>query len=458
MDGMSPARQATTRLVARCGLGRLMTRCPTRWPLLDQPPALLAYMLGVVGADIALVDWELARIPPRLGQLLLFGALLACGAVCIEATRRLGMPSGVSRDLLSAWWLPVALLLPPLYALLAPVPISFLLQRRVRRAPAFRRVFSAAVLGLAGAGASGVFQIVGERIAGHAPLGRPNVWLNPAMVAAAVACAVFFTIVNVVLVAVAAHMAERQTPWRGVLWDKESLLLDLAELCLGVLVTIACVANTALLFVALPPVVVLQRSLLHKQLRAAARTDAKTGLLNVAAWQREADVEIGKAVRGGAPLALLLIDIDHFKRVNDTCGHLAGDQVLAGLSDALRLFVREADIVGRFGGEEFVALLPHTGVAEARLVADRMRARISEISVAVEEKTVTVTVSIGVAMLGTHGHDLFELLAAADLALYRAKESGRDRVCLSTGGEAESARLRATTDRGRVRLTGAGRD
>ncbi|HKB31555.1 MAG TPA: GGDEF domain-containing protein [Streptosporangiaceae bacterium] len=442
MDGMSPARHAAIRRGARRGLDRLTKTRLSRWPVLGQPPSLLWYLVAVTGADIALAGWELTRTAAHPGQVVLFAGLLACGAVCIETTRRLGMPAGVSRDLLSAWWLPVALLLPPLYALLAPVPISFLLQLRVRRAPAFRRVFSAAVLGLAGAGASVAFRILGARIAGAAPLGRPQVWLTyPAMVAAAVACAVFFTIVNVALVAVAANIAERRAPARGFLWDKESLLLDLAELCLGVLVTIACVASPALLLVALPPVVVLQRSLQHKQLRAAARIDAKTGLLNIAAWQREAGVEIGKAVRGGEPLALLLIDIDHFKRVNDTCGHLAGDQVLAGLSAALRVLVRETDIVGRFGGEEFVALLPRANIAEARLVAERVRARISEMRVPVEDTTVTVTVSIGMAMLGHHGHDLFELLAAADLALYRAKESGRDRVCLFTRVDTEAARL-----------------
>ncbi len=425
---------------ARRSLNRLTKAWSLRRPFTGQPLPLLAYLITVIGADAALIGWEFARTPLRLGQLLLFAALVGCSAVCIEATRRLGMPAGVSRDLLSAWWLPVALLLPPLYALVAPVPISFLLQRRVRRAPAFRRSFSAAVLGLAGAGASGVFQALGERIAGDGPLGRPHVWLTyPAMVAAAVACAVFFTVVNVALVAVAAGIAEARTPLRGV-WDRESLLLDLAELCLGVLVTIACVASPALLLIALPPVVVLQRSLLHKQLRAAARIDAKTGLLNVAAWQREAAIQIGKAGRDGEPLALLLIDIDHFKRVNDTCGHLAGDQVLAGLSAALRLLVRETDIIGRFGGEEFVALLPRADVAEARLVAERVRARVSELSIAADDKSVTVTVSIGMAMHGTDGRDLFELLAAADLALYRAKESGRDRVCLFTRNDAQPAR------------------
>ena len=445
---MSPAHQATIPHGARRGLGPLMARWSSRWPLLDQRPLLLSYLLAVVGADVALIGWGVARTQLHTRQFALFAALLACGVACIEATRRLGMPAGVSRDLLSAWWLPVALLLPPLYALLAPVPISFLLQLRVRRARVFRRVFSAAVLGLAGAAASGVFEWLGARIAADAPLGRPDVWLTyPAMVAAAVACAVFFTIMNLALVGFAAHMAERRTSLRGTLWDRESLLLDLAELCLGVLVTIACVASPALLLVALPPVIVLQRSLLHKQLRAAARIDAKTGLLNAAAWQREADAEIGKALCGGEPLALLLLDIDHFKRVNDTWGHLAGDQVLAGLSAELRMLVRESDLAGRFGGEEFVVLLTRASAAEAHLVAERVRARLGEMTVPVQGHTVTVTVSIGVAMLGTHGHDLFGLLAAADLALYRAKESGRDRVCMLTRGDAESARLRGQQTR-----------
>jgi diguanylate cyclase (GGDEF)-like protein len=255
---------------------------------------------------------------------------------------------------------------------------------------------------------------------------------------------VIFTVVNVALVAVAARLAEPRAPLRHVC-DRESLLLDLAELCLGVLVTIACVASPALLLVALPPVVVLQRSLLHKQLRTAARIDAKTGLLNVAAWQREAAIQIGKAMHDGQPLALLLVDIDHFKQVNDTCGHLAGDQVLAGISAALRLLVRESDIVGRFGGEEFVALLPRACVTEAHLVAERIRARISELSVTVADEEVTVTVSIGMAMLGADGRDLFDLIAAADLALYRAKESGRDRVCVFTRDDDEPARRPATT-------------
>ena len=432
---MSAARRDAIRRGPRQGLRRV-ARWPSSWPLFGQPPALVAYLLAAVAGYLAVTGWQVSRTPLHAGQLLLFTALLACGAVCIEATRRLGVPAGVSRDLLSAWWLPVALLLPPPYALLAPIPLGIVLHLRVSRALMFRRVFTTAALGVAGAATSGAFRLTGERVTGEAALGRSHVWLtHPATVAAAVACAVLFTVVNMALVAVAAHLADRQTRWRELLWDRESLLLDVVELCVGVLVTIACVASPALLLLALPPVVVLQRSLLHKQLRAAARIDAKTGLLNAAAWQREADAELNRALRADDSLALLLIDIDHFKRVNDTCGHLTGDLVLAGLSAALRQQVHDADLVGRFGGEEFVALLPGATVAEACHVAERMRTRVSEVAVPVEENTVSVTVSIGIAMLRTDGRDLFELLAAADLALYRAKESGRDRVCLFMPGD-----------------------
>src|SRR5260370_29172035 len=153
MDGLSPARHGAIRRGARRGLDRLTKTRLSRWPVLGQPPSLLWYLVAVTGADIALAGWELTRTAAHPGQVVLFAGLLACGAVCIETTRRLGMPAGVSRDLLSAWWLPVALLLPPLYALLAPVPISFLLQLRVRRAPAPPRAVPAALPGLGAAGA-----------------------------------------------------------------------------------------------------------------------------------------------------------------------------------------------------------------------------------------------------------------------------------------------------------------
>ncbi|MBX6386386.1 MAG: GGDEF domain-containing protein [Microbispora sp.] len=395
----------------------------SRWPLLAQPPALVSYVCAIVAFDAVLIAVLAKSTPFQAAHLTMFGALTVCGAVCIEATRRLGMPAGVSRDLLSAWWLPVAFLLPPVYALIAPIPMQILLQLRVRATVLYRRVFSAAAIGLAAAAASALFHravpVPAHLFSGQ---GRP--------IAVAAACAVLFTVLNTALIAVAAHASDPEGRWGEVLWDRERVLLDTVELCLGVLVAVVCGLNLALLLLVLPPVVLLQRSLLHAQLQAAARTDPKTGLLNAAAWQREADTEIARARRTGDALALVLVDIDHFKKVNDTYGHLVGDQVLAQVAATLRSQLREYDVVGRFGGEEFVVLLPGADVHEARRVAERLRTRVGMMVVPAEQATVTVTVSAGVAIMNIHGEDLIELLAAADLALYRAKELGRDRVCL----------------------------
>jgi len=404
------------------------------------PVPLIAYVLAVLAVDVVLIGWELGSTRPRPEDLLLFAALMACGIVCIEATRRLGQPSGMSRDLLSAWWLPVALLLPPIYAQLAPVVLGLLLYMRGRRTPVYRRVFSSAALGLAGACASITFRWLSPRTRLSAPADwlsypGPHAWyLRPQIAAVAVGCAVLFSVVNTCVVAFAAWLAEPDARLADLLWDRESLLLDLTELCVGTLVTIACALTPLLLCVALPPVVLLQRSLMHQQLQAAARTDAKTGLLNATAWQREADAEISRALRRGEQLGLLLIDVDHFKRVNDSHGHLTGDDVLRSLAAELRQQVRESDMVGRFGGEEFVILLPRTGVAEACRIAERLRRAAGFVDILVGDVTVSVTVSIGVAVLGRHGHALFELLAAADSALYQAKDGGRNQVRLHEPG------------------------
>ena len=137
---------------------------------------------------------------------------------------------------------------------------------------------------------------------------------------------------------------------------------------------------------------------MHQQLAAAARTDAKTGLLNATAWQRKADAEVIRALRAGTPLSLLLLDVDHFKQVNDSHGHLIGDDVLRALATELRQQVRESDVVGRFGGEEFTILLPRTDGNGACRIAERLRKSAGLLSVAADPKTdarIRVTVSIG---------------------------------------------------------------
>jgi len=396
------------------------------------PTSLIVYVLAVLACDLALTGWGLAGTPIHGSDMLLFGSLLAAAVICIEALRRLGQPTGVSRDLLSAWWLPIALLLPPLYALLAPFVIGAVLYVRAQRMPLYRRMFSSAALGLAGAVTSAAFHLAvpgAAQSAAHTALSGSRAWLTrPPVMLAAVGCAVVFAVVNSFTVAVAAHLAEPDESIRKLLWDRETLLLDLTETCVGILVAVTCALSYLLLLVALPPVILLQRSLMHQQLAAAARTDPKTGLLNATAWQREADAEVVRAQRSSSPLALLLIDVDHFKRVNDSHGHLIGDEVLRALAAELRQQVRDSDVVGRFGGEEFTVLLPRTDAADAHGIAERLRASARRMSVAAANARIQVTVSIGVALLGQHGRDLFELLAAADVALYKAKDAGRDQV------------------------------
>jgi diguanylate cyclase (GGDEF)-like protein len=424
------------------GMWRLVRR-PRSFPLLSMPLPLIGYVLSVVACYLALFGWELARTPKNASELALFAALMCCGAICVEASRRLGQPTGVTRDLLSAWWLPVALLLPPTYALAAPAVLGLLFYVRVRRGPVYRRVFSSAALGLAGAAASIMFRSLSPvpqegQAGGWLTYPGSHGWFDrPHQAALAVACAVAFGVLSACLVAVAARLTEPDGRLKDMLWDRERMLLDLTETCVGILVTIACALSSLLLCVALPPVVMLQRSLMHQQLKAAARTDAKTGLLNATAWQREAEAAIATALRHKEPLALLLADVDHFKDVNDTFGHLTGDEVLRALAAELTKLVRETDYVGRFGGEEFVVLLPKIRAEEACRIADRLRRGVSVMQVLAGGDTVVgVTISIGVASLGKHGQDLFELLAAADLALYRAKHTGRDRVCLYNPADA----------------------
>ena len=140
--------------------------------------------------------------------------------------------------------------------------------------------------------------------------------------------------------------------------NREALQGDFAEFDLGVLITVVVGVNAALAVFAVPTVLLVRRFMMHAQLLALARVDTKTGLLNASTWEREAETEIARAIRTKSPLALALVDIDHFKLVNDTHGHLAGDKALRAVTDALRNQLRAYDLAGRFGGEEFAILLP----------------------------------------------------------------------------------------------------
>ena len=203
------------------------------------------------------------------------------------------------------------------------------------------------------------------------------------------------------------------TRLHSLVLGREAVCNQVTELCLAVLTAFAAAHSALALVVALPLVIVLQRSLRHASLAAAARTDAKTGLLNAGAWQREAAVEVTRAAPAQTPLAVAIADIDHFKAVNDTHGHLAGDAVLAAVSAAMRDLLRDCDLCGRFGGEEFALLLPRTTAAQALEIIERIRQGISQLAIPRDgAAAIRVTISIGVAVPSQARRTLDDLLAA----------------------------------------------
>jgi diguanylate cyclase (GGDEF)-like protein len=222
--------------------------------------------------------------------------------------------------------------------------------------------------------------------------------------------------------------------------NREALQADFAEFDLSVLITVVIAVNPVLAVAAVPTVLLARRFIMHAQLLAASRIDTKTGLLNAATWEREAEVEVTRAVRMHIPLAVALVDIDHFKVVNDTYGHLAGDKALRAVTDALRSQLRGSDMAGRFGGEEFALLLPQAREQDALNVAERLRAHIASLSIPVDDDDETgprirLTISVGVASVdGGESRELTDLLAAADSALYHAKETGRNKTHVVSAG------------------------
>ncbi|HVX46128.1 MAG TPA: diguanylate cyclase [Mycobacteriales bacterium] len=409
----------------------------SRWPLWRLSPQLLALIIAVDSVGIAALVLSVAGFTSRSGDWAVFGALLACALASAEMSRKLGRPSGVVKDLASAWTLPMIFLLPQLYALLAIGALRIHMHYRLRRTAPHRSVFTAASVAIGMVAAGQLFYHLaphGTTLAG---------WTYPhgAAVGWALLCAAISATINSTLVIMAVWLSEPGSiTWRQFL-NAETRMLDAVEISSGILVTVVRLVNPYLLPVMLIPMLVLQRSLMHDQLRSQARLDAKTGLLNAGTWNREAEREILAAGRRKSQAALILIDLDHFKRVNDTYGHLVGDQVLRAVAGVLTDQVRRSDLVGRFGGEELCLLLPDTGPARSRVVAERLHQQIGALVVDPAEETtsgsgslppIRVTASIGVALLGIDGNDVTELLAAADAALYRAKHLGRNRTCLAS--------------------------
>ena len=195
--------------------------------------------------------------------------------------------------------------------------------------PVYRRVFTAAAIGLAYGAASLVFHAIPASFAGSVPGTGTHVLTWTVAVAAA---EVTGWLLHNVLIVIAVKLSDPTARVTDVALNREALLVDFAQMDLGILITVVVAVHPVLAVLAVPTVLLARRFMMHAQLLAKARMDTKTGLLNASTWESEAEREIARAVRTRSPLCVALLDLDHFKQVNDTHGHLVGDKALRAVS------------------------------------------------------------------------------------------------------------------------------
>lgn len=412
------------------------------WDLWALPVLPRVYIAGVMLLAGAVTSAAGLRTEWHPVHLAVFAALIVCGIITIESTRAVKEVHGsLVRDLQAVWYLTIAIVLPPFYALAAPWPLLLYKLWRQRGMVRYRRAFSNATISLAYGCAGLLFHAVPPAAAGAVPGTGAHVLAWTGVVAV---CGMLAWAVNVGLILVAMRLADRATRVRDMLGCREGLVSDLIELTFGVSLALVVAINPALMALALPSVVLYRRYLMQAQLVAQTRMDSKTGLLNAGTWQREAEVEVFRALRSKDPLSLVMIDIDHFRSVNETAGLAAGDQVLRHIARTLVEKIYGRGVAGRIGGEEFAVLLPQTDLDEARRVGERLRDHIAAEPIAIEDGShagfvFRLTVSIWVAGLGRARRTLGQLIAAADTAMAEAKGTGRNRVCLEPGNPPEAA-------------------
>ncbi|TCO19207.1 diguanylate cyclase (GGDEF)-like protein [Kribbella steppae] len=392
----------------------------------------------VVLVDLAAIGYGVqafTELPSWRGLDVVFAltvsALIAVeGARRVENRRRRG--GALHKDLAPAWMIAAAVVLQPALAILVVVLLRIWWRIRAGKCIPYRWAFSTAVHVLAVGAAHTVFMAVSDLI------GSDGLGLVISMVAAAMA----FVGTDTVLCGLAISLIIPGSSWREAFGTMDDLCTDATAATLGCLLAAACLVSPWFAFVAIPITLTAQRALLLTQLETEVQIDPKTSLTRVDWWRRRTEEMLRVARTQREPMAVLLIDIDHFKQVNDRHGHLVGDEALRAVATILRSAIRAKDVIGRFGGEEFVIALPDTGLDDATVTADRLRNAVAASPLAamcagvlddpdLDPDTFHLTVSIGVAVYPADGITVDDLLLRADRAMYAAKAAGRNRVRLA---------------------------
>lgn len=404
-----------------------------RWGLWSIPTPARVFLLLAEGCAVGLTTVLLLSEPvshTTLIRLVVLAALtIGYGELAARSqrmTRYLGSDK-VFANPKSVWSFAAVLTMPAGWAA-ALIAVQYghaLLQRhRDKSGRPYRVVFTAAATMLAQLAAAAV---IDEGDAGGMLHGQVLASLS------VVAAALVFTAVNFAILLAGMWLTARPPSIGVMLPDLDAVGYELATLVLGIAAAEFLLHSPFLIPVMLILVAYMHRSSVVKALHHAARTDSKTGLLNATAWTEHAEGVLSRCAREHASVAVLLIDIDHFKPINDTHGHLVGDQILTAVAACLRREVRGHDSLGRFGGDEFVVILDQVDAVRAEAVGNRLRTAVSSVHIADD---VPVSVSIGLAHADAGTADVHALLQRADVALYLAKASGRDQLRTAARGRA----------------------
>lgn len=394
--------------------------------VLALPPAARALVLATSACAAAVLAWSVASVGTDPGPLRAAGVLIGAAVTSAALGGSLRKDRNTSTRLLttdSCWSVAAAVLLPlPLVA-----PVALLVRLLVTSVATGVRwghklVFNLSVAALASAVAGFV-----AHLALPGPLEGIGARDGPVVVLALLGAGAAHLVVDR-LVLLAVWLSEPSRTWKDVRTSPAVDDVEVSLVLLGALLGPLLAVHLSFAALAVPLPVVLHRLTGAGALWQAADRDAKTGLLNLAAWTSAAGRTLARTSGTGRHVAVIVADLDHFKLVNDRFGHLVGDAVLLRTAETLRNGLRPDSLLARFGGEEFVVLLPDADEDVARRTAERLRAAVEGQRSPTADGGLHVTASFGVAW--GSGTSLTELLAAADEALYAAKRAGRNRVAV----------------------------